>query len=108
MREILSALFRAYGQAVTLTRDGKTETFSAFVQPLRREEEQAPVAATPLGWVDRRRWRYIGPGQPAVREGDKLSCGGEHFAVQRAAPVAFGDEILYWHGVLRPWKEGAQ
>ena len=37
MREILSALFRAYGQAVTLTRDGKTETFSAFVQPLRRE-----------------------------------------------------------------------
>lgn len=108
MKEILDALFHAYGQAVTLTRGEEKETFSAFVQPLRREKEQEPREATALGWVDQRRWRYIGPGQPAVQDGDKLSCGGENFAVQGAAPVRLGDAILYWHAVLRPWKEGAQ
>ena len=56
-----------YGQSVILTRreTGASLAVRAFVQPVRRQREDLPVAATPLGAVSRQRWLYIGPPEPA-------------------------------------------
>ena len=98
-----------YGQSVILTRreTGASLAVRAFVQPVRRQREDLPVAATPLGAVSRQRWLYIGSGRQEISPGDRAACGAERLVVQEARPVRWGDEVLYYWAVLRQERRNA-
>lgn len=107
MRGRLERFFAAYGQRVTLWRGEEQIVLQASVQPQTSGGED-PVAATPLGAVDQRRWVYIGPGGTALLRHDVVECGGERFRVLSATPVYLGEAVLYWHGLLRTEREAAE
>ena len=75
MKARLEEIMRSFGQAVTLiTREGTdVRQFHAFVQPVLKEREDLPVAATPLGAVNSQRWLYVGPAAQEILEGDKVN-----------------------------------
>lgn len=107
MRTRLEEMMRSFGQAITLIpRKSWCETrFQAFLQPILREREDLPVAATPLGAVNSQRWLYIGPAAREIAAGDMVHLDDIHFTVQEVTAVYFRGEILYNRAVLRQEKE---
>ena len=106
MRERLEAVLRRYGQQVRWPESGREGL--AFVQPILTRRETPMSVQTPLGRADRRRWLYIGGGDNALAEGDRLSCQGMDFRVREAMPVWWEGELLYWWGTLLPEREAAE
>lgn len=109
MRARLERIMEQYGQAVTLvSRDGgETLETQAFVQPVLKQQEEPPVAVTPLGPVSEQRWLYIGRAGVEVRAGDRLVCGETRLAVQEVQSVYWQNEVLYRRAILRREKEVA-
>ena len=109
MRARLERIMARYGQSVILTRreTGASMAVRAFVQPVRRQREDLPVHATPLGAVSRQRWLYIGPPEPAPAPGDRLALDGLRLAAQEVQAVRWRDQVLYCRCVLRREKEAA-
>ena len=109
MRAALEKVMRTYGQAITLIsrESGKETRFAAFLQPVLKEREDLPAAATPLGAVSRQRWLYIGPAAREVLPGDRIHFDGIRLAVQETETVYLRSEALYKRAVLRQEKEAA-
>lgn len=109
MRARLEEMMRAYGQTVTLVsrKSGEEAAFAAFLQPVLKEREYPPVAATPLGAVSSKRWLYIGPASREIGPGDRVCLDNLHLVVQEAETVYFHAEILYRRAMLRQEKEAA-
>ncbi len=110
MRARFERILERYGQTVVLTRreSGRETALRAFLQPLLQRREHPPVAATPLGAADRRRWLYIGPGGVPLSPGDRIAWEGRTLRVQEAVPVYWRDEPLYCRAILAPGKEMAE
>lgn len=106
MKRRLEAVLRRYGQQVVWPETGREGL--AFVQPVLVKRENPMSARTPLGEADRRRWLYIGSGEPPLAEGDRLRCQGMLFRVREAMPVCWEGQLLYWWAVLLPEKEAAE
>ena len=94
MRAAVEQILRRYGQAVTVRRrlSGETVSGRAFLQPIRRLHQDAPVSATPLGGVCQALWLYL---------------GGRRFTVQEARRIYWRDQVLYCRAVLRTKKEAS-
>lgn len=108
MRARLERILARYGQEILLTaRDGEA-LVRAFLQPVLKQREGWPAAATPLGAVSRQRWLYIGSGGTPLSPGDRAVCGSLHLIVQEARLVPWKDEPLYCWALLRPGKEAAE
>lgn len=110
MRRQLEGVLREYGQEVTVIRkeNGEETDVRAFFQPIRKDREEPPVTATPLGAVSDQRWLYIGPAALELEPGDKLRFQGNQFVAQEAMTICFRREALYGRAILRREKETAQ
>lgn len=102
MRQALGEAFARYGRAAEIRRGEETQETRAFLQPMLREGEDEPLAATPLGAKEEQRWRYLGPAEAEVRMGDRVICGERMFVALRAQAFYAGEEILYHWAVLAP------
>lgn len=101
---------RTYGQTVTLIsrKSGEETAFTAFLQPVLKERDDPPAAATPLGAVSGKRWLYIGPAAREIRPGDRVYFDDLRLVVQEAETVYFQTGALYRRAVLRKAKEAAE
>ena len=101
---------RAYGQTVTLVsrKSGEETAFAAFLQPILKERETPPVAASPLGAVSGKRWLYVGPAGREIRPGDRVRLDSLRLMVQEAETVYFRNEAIYRRAVLRKEREAAE
>ena len=104
MRERFQRLLDRWGQTVRLvTGDGHETQAQVFLQPVFRQREEFPLSATALGAVSRQRWLCWSHAEMAP--GDKLTCDGQHFAVQEVQLLRLGNSILCRRATLRPWRE---
>ena len=106
--EALTAILRRYGNTVTITRGGRTETVHAFVQPLRRRHRlYINDKVIPAGYFDNAYRLYIGDRRHHFSYGDGavLTCGGEQYTVVTAEEFVVGDRTAYVWAILRPKKE---
>lgn len=110
MRARLEQMMRVYGQTVILVseRSGTETVLAAFLQPVLKEREEAPVTVTPLGAVSSRRWLYVGPAGQNIRPGDRVRFGPLHLLVQESEAVYFHSGVLYHRAVLHQEKEAAE
>lgn len=108
MRGTIQNILSRYGQAVTIRRrqSGETAAGRAFLQPVRRQRQEAPVAATALGGVSLSLWLYLG--SEGVAPGDTVEQDGRAFTVQEAKRIYWRDQVLYCRAVLRRRKEAAE
>ena len=105
MTEMLDTVFQRYGSAVSV-HHGETDTQTrALIQPLRKESKDEPFSVAPLGAVEERVWRYLGPREVCVEMGDHVSFGAEEYVVRSAAAVYVGDEVAYYWATLHPEEE---
>ena len=104
---MLDAVFERYGSAVSV-HHGDTETQTrSLIQPLRKESKEEPFSVAPLGAVEERVWRYLGPRDVCVEMGDHVSFGAEDYVVRNAAAVYVGDEVAYYWAMLHREEESA-
>jgi hypothetical protein len=87
-----------HGQTVLLRTAEGEETVRAFLQPVTARDEQVPSGMSGIGWLDGRRWQYLG--QAAVRAGDTLVWNGMMFRVRSSRAYAAGETELYWWATL--------
>ncbi len=109
MKEAIERVLSQYGQSAEVERreSGKASSARAFIQPILRQREDVPLAATPLGAVSTQRWLYIGSGDSPLAPGDRVSSGGLELVVQEARPLFCGDCLLYYWALLRRQREAA-
>ena len=102
MRQVLDR----YGQEITLCREGTETEIRAFLQPAAESGEQAPDTATALGWIDGRRWLYLG--QTALEIGDVLGWKDRTFRVRSCRPYYIGEELSHYWAALEKEREAAK
>ena len=95
-------ILRRYGQTVTLVRGEDRVQAKAFLQPLRERDEAVPETAD-IGWLDGRRWLYLG--QRAVEAGDTVLWKGRRFRVRGGRPHYIGAGLSHWRAVLERARE---
>ena len=98
MKDQIREILDRHGQKVTLrTAEGETQA-RAFLQPVTERKEQVPDGMTSIGWLDGRRWLYLG--QTEVCPGDGLTWNGMVFRVASSRPYQIGETLLYWWASL--------
>ena len=109
MKARLEEIMRSFGQTGSLSsRENEEVTqFQAGLQPVLKQRDDLPAAATPLGAVNGQRWLYVGPAAQKISEGDRVYLNDIHLTVQEVTAVYFRNEILYNRAVLRQEKEWA-
>lgn len=109
MNRQLQSILSRNGQLLTLTKiNGETAVVRAFLQPIRKKQEDAPIAVTPLGSVSQQRWLYIGSSENEILSGDRVDCHDLALQVQEVQAVYLGSNILYYRALLHPRKENRQ
>ena len=104
---MLDAVFEQYGSAVTVHRGEADTQTKAIIQPLRKESKDEPFSVAPLGAVEERVWRYLGPREVCVEMGDLVSFGADEYVVRSAAAVYVGDGVAYYWATLHREEESA-
>ena len=104
---MLDAVFERYGSAVSVHHAGTDTQTRAIIQPLRKESKDEPFSVAPLGAVEERVWRYLGPREVCVEMGDHVSFHAEEYVVRNAAAVYVGDEVAYYWATLHGEEESA-
>ena len=105
--ERLTGILRQYGNTVSITRGGRTEVTSAFVQPLRRRHRlYINDKVIPAGYFDNAYRLYIGDKYHHFSYGDGavITCNGEEYTVVTAEEFVVGNEVAYIWAILRPKK----
>ena len=95
-------ILRRYGQTVTLVRGEDRVQAKAFLQPLRERDEAVPETAD-IGWLDGRRWLYLG--REALETGDRVLWKGEGFRVRSGRAHYVGNTLCHWRAVLERARE---
>ena len=94
-----------YGQEIALRRGETETTLRAFLQPLTEQGERTPDTATALGWIDGRRWLYLG--QESLEIGDVLVWGDMVFRVRSCRPYYIGQALSHYWAALEKEREAA-
>lgn len=96
----INRLFAAYGQDITLVRNGERTALRGFLQPDDSRTQQGMYPqATPAGMVQPGCWRYLGPAEPVLAPGDVLESAAGSFLVRRRENVYEGNVPLYQWGL---------
>lgn len=92
-----------YGNTVTLSRDGRTEVFKAFVLPLRRRHRlYINDRYVPAGYFDNRYLLYIGPCSHPLTTGMLIGHNGMKCSVVTAEEFTSHNEDIYVWAILMP------
>ena len=106
MRRMVEKLLEQYGMQIYVEdREGR-----AVFQPMTGKLERLAVHSPgPLGLEGRLRYVYIGPVEPALREGMTLETGGKDYRVRTAGAIPGSDgPVSTWamceeKGREEPW-----
>ena len=102
MTHWVDEVLRRYGQEAAVEREEGLELVRAFLQPVAEREEHIPEAEA-IGWLDGRRWLYLG--KAAVEAGDTLVWNGQRFHVRSGRPHYIGSRLSHWRAVLERTRE---
>ena len=102
---MMQRILERYGQTVTLRKQDGSKEIRAFLQPEKTREEVVPGEQTPIGWVDQRRWSYIG--LEAVEPGDVMEQDGTAYRVRSSRAFRLGDTVHHWWASLEAEREAA-
>lgn len=97
-------LLRHYAQQMKLQTDDGEEEIWGFLQPIRQRTETLPTAQTPLGWTDRRLWRYWG--EQELPWDALVIWNRKKLRVSTSRPYCLGNLTLWW-ATLELEKEAA-
>lgn len=105
MRNMVEKLLNQHGMEVRL--GGRT--VRALFQPVTgRLERLAVQAPGPLGMEGRKRYVYIGPLEPELREDDLLAAAGKEYIVRTAQQVMGSNGPVYtWAMCVEKGQEDA-
>ena len=94
MRGMVEKLLNQHGMAVRLGE----RTIRALFQPVTgRLEKLAVQQPGPLGLESRKRYVYIGPLEPEIREDDTLTVAGKGYIVRTAQQImGSGGPVYTW------------
>lgn len=98
MREAIERLAARYGQVLTVYQDEQAHTVRGFLQPAASRDEQVPDGMSPIGFLDGRRWIYLGT--LALSPGDRVEWENTAFRVRSSWAYAVGTTVLYWWASL--------
>lgn len=75
--------------------DSSISSIRAFLQPLPNPNESSPSVPTGLGWVDQRRWLYLG--QTELLPGETICWNSMRFHVHSCRAFFVGSTLShYW------------
>ena len=98
MREAIERLAARYGQVLTVYQDEQAHTVRAFLQPDPSRDEQVPDGMSPIGYLDGRRWIYLGT--LPLSPGDRVEWENAAFRGRSSRAYAVGTSVLYWWASL--------
>lgn len=108
MGSVVEGLIARLGSQLTITRGEESQVIRALLQPVRSTSWQSmEQAATPLGQISQRQYRFIAAPAPQAMEGDILGLGEKHYCLRRVETVYLGDAPLYQWGLCVERGEGA-
>ena len=88
MREAIERLAARYGQVLTVYQDEQAHTVRAFLQPDPSRDEQVPDGMSSIGYLDGRRWIYLGT--LPLSPGDRVEWENAAFRVRSSWAYAVG------------------
>lgn len=93
MRERLQAIWKRYGQTVSVETKEEVVPVRAFLQPSVSRDEEEPSSRTEIGWRDGRRWLYLG--ERVLHPGETVVWKGLRFRVRSSRAYWLGEVLLY-------------
>lgn len=104
MRHWVRTGIRRFGQNVVIrSSEGDEQNVQAFLQPVLQSGEALVGEFSSAGWIDQRRWRYIG--QAPLETDDLILWQGFAFRVKSCREVHFQNAACYWQASLEREKE---
>lgn len=110
MQAAVEQLLRRHGTPAQIRRGEEKAQVRCFFQPVNSTSQRSMVhTALPLGLMCQGEYIYIGPAEPAVREGDTLALGEEEYLLRRVETYRYrGRKIYHWalcsrKGGTEPW-----
>lgn len=99
-------VLKSFGRTVEFhSNDADTQTFKAFIQPLRYKNKMyLDGVYTEIGFNSQGHYLYIGPPEPDLTLADDtafLSSAGTKYQIDRAERVYNGDEVFYIWAIIR-------
>ncbi len=94
MKQAIHQIFARWGQSLTVA----GQETRAFLQPVRTQGERMPGGMSGSGWLDGRRWHYLG--EVPVEAGESIVWNGKAFRVCSSRPYAVGEMLCYWWASL--------
>ena len=89
-----------YGSSMVLSGSSGEHQIRAFLQETRsRSLNSIQRDMVPLGEIPKGTYIYIGPADPAAKEGDSLSFQGKTYEFRRAEQVTVQDQEVYCWGL---------
>lgn len=97
---MLEKIFRCYGTDITLSREEEHWELRGFLQSdtSRAKQNMFPDQSC-AGLVSPGHYVFIGPVEPAVRDGDTLTMAGTAYLLHRVETIYERDEALYQWGL---------
>ena len=102
MQEKIGRELERLGRKVTLYTGQHPDgvALKAFFQPVR-DKGTAKAVPTPLGWVMRDAFTYIGPAQVSLDSCNcRLEADGMWYGMKQAQPVYAGGQLTHWWAVF--------
>lgn len=93
---MVEKLLWQYGMEVTVEQTSVRALFQPVTGKLERLAERQPG---PLGLESRKRYVYIGPVEPELREDMELQVAGKRYAVRTAQRISGNDGPAYTWGM---------
>ena len=100
MRQQIEKMMAEHGTDMIVTGSARIYWVRGFLQAINSNSWQGMEReATLLGEFDRGLYRYIGPAEVPVLEGDTISLGKKSYLVRRVEPYYYGNDPIYLWGL---------
>lgn len=110
MKQSIADLLQRFGDAVTLSHSGQTQTFRAFLRPVTSKSWQnMEHLFSELGRIEPGQYVYLGPAERTLAPGDELVCREAAYTVRKVESISAANRVLYrWALCVRkgwddPW-----